>query len=79
MREHLAGMRWHPAASGHQLERTGRMRKFIGRLVSAAERRARYARTRREIARLPLDVALDVDLYPRDAARIARAAVYGRD
>lgn len=54
------------------------MHKLIGRLVSAAERRARYARTRREIARLPLDVALDVDLYPRDAARIARKAVYGR-
>ena len=30
-----------------------------------------------EIARLPLDVALDLGLYPGDADRIAHRAVYG--
>lgn len=39
--------------------------------------RARYLRTRDEIARMPLDVALDLDIYPGDAERIARQAVYG--
>lgn len=41
-----------------------------------AKRRA-YLRTRNEIANLPLDVALDLDIYPGDADRIARQAVYG--
>lgn len=41
-----------------------------------AQHRA-YLRTRRELASLPLDVALDLDIYPGDAARIARNAVYG--
>lgn len=54
------------------------MLTMIERLTTAARKRASYLRTRNEIARLPLDVALDLDLYPGDAARIAREAVYGR-
>ncbi len=46
-------------------------------LRDAAVTYARYRKTRDEIANLPLDVALDLDLYPGDADRIARAAVYG--
>jgi hypothetical protein len=38
---------------------------------------ARYRKTRDEIASLPLDVALDLDIFPGDADRIAREAVYG--
>jgi uncharacterized protein YjiS (DUF1127 family) len=38
---------------------------------------ARYRRTRDEIARMPLDVALDLNIYPGDADRIARKAVWG--
>lgn len=44
---------------------------------SAVQRRAAYRRTRNELRKLPLDVALDLDIYPGDADRIARQAVYG--
>ncbi|MDO8884910.1 MAG: hypothetical protein U0934_20420 [Pseudotabrizicola sp.] len=44
----------------------------------AAATYARFRKTRDEIANLPLDVALDLDLYPGDADRIARHAVYGQ-
>lgn len=54
------------------------MLTMIETLKEAARKRAAYVRTRDEIARLPLDVALDLDIYPGDAARIAREAVYGR-
>ena len=42
------------------------------------QKRALYNRTRFEISRLPLDVALDLDIHPGDADKIARTAVYGR-
>jgi uncharacterized protein YjiS (DUF1127 family) len=54
------------------------MLTLIARLKTHAETYARYRETRDEIARLPLDVALDLDIYPCDADRIARQAVYGR-
>ncbi|MEH7826770.1 hypothetical protein [Gemmobacter denitrificans] len=54
------------------------MTQLIERLKSAAEKHARYARTRDEIARMPLDVALDLNIYPGDAHRIAHESVYGR-
>lgn len=41
------------------------------------KKRAAYRRTVRELRRLPLDTALDLDLYPGDAEIIARRAVYG--
>ena len=44
----------------------------------AATTYARYRKTRDEIANLPLDVALDLDIFPEDADRIARQAVYGK-
>ncbi|MDP4032750.1 MAG: hypothetical protein Q8P60_07870 [Pseudorhodobacter sp.] len=44
----------------------------------AAVTYARYRNTRDEIANLPLDVALDLDIFPGDADRIAREAVYGQ-
>lgn len=50
---------------------------MIESLKAAARKRADYIRTRNEIARLPLDIALDLDIYPGDAAKIARKAVYG--
>ena len=43
----------------------------------AAEKRRRYLRTRDEIRRMPLDVALDLGIFREDAERIARTAVYG--
>ncbi|NJS38312.1 MAG: hypothetical protein HC783_04060 [Rhodobacteraceae bacterium] len=50
----------------------------IDMLKTAARNYAAYRATRDEIANLPLDVALDVGIYPGDADRIAREAVYGR-
>ena len=47
-------------------------------LKKAARKRAAYVRTRDEIARMPLDVALDLNIYPGDAHRIAYQAVYGQ-
>ncbi|MFQ6548273.1 hypothetical protein AADZ90_009965 [Aestuariibius sp. 2305UL40-4] len=42
-----------------------------------ARKRAAYRRTVAEIRALPLDVALDLDIYRGDAERIAKKAVYG--
>lgn len=54
------------------------MTQLIQRMKDAADKRSRYLRTRDEIARMPLNIALDLDIYPADAARMAREAVYGR-
>lgn len=53
------------------------MTKFIKRLRADAARRAEYRRIRREIRTMPRATALDLDIYPGDAARIAWRAVYG--
>ena len=42
------------------------------------QKRAAYHRTVREIRAMPLDVALDLDIYQEDAEKIAASAVYGR-
>jgi len=47
-------------------------------LRTSARTYAAYRRTRDEIANMPLDVALDLDIYPGDADRIAWNAVYGK-
>jgi hypothetical protein len=54
------------------------MTPFISRTRDAIRYRTAYRRTVQEIRRLPLDIALDLDLYPGDAEIIARRAVYGR-
>ena len=54
------------------------MNRLIENFRTAAEKRARFLRTRDEIARMPLDIALDLDIYPGDADRLAHEAVYGR-
>lgn len=47
-------------------------------LADAIQKRALYNRTRRELASLPLDMAIeDLGIYPGDAAKIASKAVYG--
>ncbi|MDA7424472.1 hypothetical protein [Thalassococcus lentus] len=50
----------------------------ISGMLDAIEKRAKYRRTVQEIKALPLDVALDLDIYPGDAERIAARAVYGK-
>lgn len=42
------------------------------------KKRRAYNRTITELRRLPLDVALDLDIYPGDAEKLARRAVYGK-
>jgi uncharacterized protein YjiS (DUF1127 family) len=41
------------------------------------KKHADYRRTVAAIRSMPLDVALDLDIYRNDAERIARRAVYG--
>jgi hypothetical protein len=53
------------------------MMTVIAQLKSAAAKRAAYLRTVHELEAIPLDVALDLDLYRGDARKIARRAVYG--
>lgn len=50
---------------------------MMNTLRSAIAKRAAYVRTIREIQAMPLDVALDLDIFREDAPRIARRAVYG--
>lgn len=38
---------------------------------------AAYLRTRRALENMPLDVAIDLDIFTSDAHQIARRAVYG--
>ncbi len=54
------------------------MTPLLSRVQSAIRNRAAYRQTVNEIRRLPIDIALDLDLYPGDAEFIARRAVYGR-
>lgn len=51
---------------------------LLDTIRTAAARRAAYRRTVRELRSMPLDVALDLDIYQGDAETIARRAVYGR-
>ena len=53
------------------------MTSMLTVLRARARRRADDKRTRDQIARLPLDVALDLDIHRDDADRIAQRAVYG--
>ena len=43
----------------------------------AAEKHAKYMRTKRELENMPRDVALDLGLFPEDAGKTAYQAVYG--
>jgi uncharacterized protein YjiS (DUF1127 family) len=53
------------------------MKTIIAQLRDAAAKRALYRRTRDEIAGMPRRVALDLGIFPEDAASIARKAVWG--
>ncbi|WP_438956121.1 hypothetical protein [Cognatiyoonia sp.] len=44
---------------------------------TALQKRATYLRTKAELERMPLDIALDLDIYKGDGAKIASRAVYG--
>jgi uncharacterized protein YjiS (DUF1127 family) len=53
------------------------MQSILQNLKAAASKRRAYNRTVFEIQSLPLDVALDLDIFREDAHKIARKAVYG--
>jgi hypothetical protein len=53
------------------------MKNLIASLRKEAANRAAYRRTRDEIANLPRSVAIDLGIFPEDADRIAREAVWG--
>ena len=46
--------------------------------MAELQKRRSYNRTVRELRRLPLDVALDLDIHPGDAEKLAQRAVYGK-
>lgn len=46
-------------------------------LLNELKKRQAYYRTWNELRNLPTDVALDLDIYPGDAKRLARRSVYG--
>jgi len=54
------------------------MEKLIDQIRDAARKRAAYRETVRELARMDIDTALDLDIYHGDIPRIAKQAVYGR-
>lgn len=53
------------------------MKTLIARLRAKAAEHAAYVRIRDEIATLPRAEALDLGIFPGDADRIARNAVWG--
>ena len=53
------------------------MTDLFSSLGTRLGKHAQYRRTVRELRAMPLDVALDLELYPGDAERIAARAVYG--
>ena len=53
------------------------MNSLIARYLANAAKHALYRRTRDEIAGMSRKAALDLGIFPEDAKRIAREAVWG--
>ncbi|MEO8241046.1 MAG: hypothetical protein ABI832_01980 [bacterium] len=53
------------------------MKNLYAAYKANAAKRAQYRRTRDEIAALPRSVALELGIFPEDAARIAAQHVWG--
>ena len=53
------------------------MAHIISSLRDRLNKRAAYIRTVEAIRAMPLDTALDLDIYQGDAEKIARKSVYG--
>lgn len=53
------------------------MTEFLTQLQTRLKQRAAYARTKSELEAMPLEVAIDLDIYKPDAAKLASRAVYG--
>jgi hypothetical protein len=61
------------SSNGTDTDTKGNIMNFLDDL----KKRRAYNRTLNELRRLPLDVALDLDIYHGDAEKLARRAVYG--
>lgn len=53
------------------------MTTLISRIQDRLRKRAAYRRTVSELRKMPINTALDLDLYPGDAEKIAARAIYG--
>lgn len=53
------------------------MTTLLVRIQNRLRQRVAYQRTKAEIANMPLATAIDLDIYPPDAPKIAARAVYG--
>ena len=51
--------------------------KLISTIREALQKHAAYIRTRNEIRDMPLEIALDLNIYRGDADALARQAIYG--
>ncbi len=51
---------------------------FFERVREASTKRRLYNQTVSEIQAMPRDLALDLGIFPEDARRLARKAVYGK-
>ena len=54
-----------------------KMKNFIAAYQANAAKRALYRKTRNEFAAMPRNVAIDLGLFPEDAAQVAHKAVWG--
>jgi hypothetical protein len=53
------------------------MTYLLTNLQQGLQKRAAYHRTLAELRRMPLDVAIDLDIDPMQAPKLAAQAVYG--
>jgi len=53
------------------------MPAFFTTLRTAVEKRIAYERTAAELARMPLETAIDLDMDPAEAREVSHKAVYG--
>ena len=76
---HILSMRRRerPSGSSGRTMKGRHMKTLIARLRVKAAEHATYARIRNEIAALSQAEALDLGIFPGDADRIARKAVWG--
>ena len=77
LRRHLGGTAVPLGGWTGEMTKGKTMKSIITKLRGHLNEQARFRQIRDEIARMPLDVALDLDIYPGDADRIARKAVWG--
>lgn len=54
------------------------MPAILTEIQTRLRQRAAYIRTRNALRDMPLNVAIDLDIYPYDADKLAAKAVYGR-